>query len=209
MPRLRFQRAAVEKREALLDAATYEFAAHGYEDASINRILLAAGFSKGSFYYYFDDKLDLAVAVLERWAKEYAAIWDAFPVPKTRDEFWESIDMLMKRGTAKLHDEPHVTTDAMIRLGSALARHPEVHARLSNDLVTGMMTKLVASWKRGQEIGAVRTDLTVAQLLTLVQDMKLALVRLLLPMDRAATLDEIEAFGRVHLDMIRRIAERR
>src|SRR5689334_5750559 len=66
MARPRFERAAPEKREALLDAAATEFAAHGYETASLNRILLSAGLSKGSFYYYFEDKADLAAAVLAR-----------------------------------------------------------------------------------------------------------------------------------------------
>jgi AcrR family transcriptional regulator len=209
MPRLRFQRAAAEKREALLDAATLEFASHGYEDASINRILLSAGFSKGSFYYYFDDKADLAVAVLERWAKRYEPIWDELRLPTTPEEFWAGGESVLLRSTAQLREEPHMTTDAMIRLGTALARHEEVRERLSNAVVTGMMSKVVAVWKRGQEIGALRDDLSVPQLLALVQDMKLALVRLLLPSDRAATADEIEAFGRVHYDLVRRISERR
>jgi AcrR family transcriptional regulator len=209
MPRLRFQRAAVEKREALLDAATYEFAAYGYEDASINRILIAAGFSKGSFYYYFDDKADLAVAALERWAKRYESLWDDVGTPDTPDEFWAAGWAVMARGTAQLREEPHVTTDAMMRLATALARHADVRDRLSDAVVTGMMSKVVALWKRGQEIGAVREDLAVQQLLALVQDVKLTLVRLLLPSDRAATVDEIEAFGRVHYDLVRRIAEKR
>ena len=209
MPRLRFQRAAAEKREALLDAATLEFAAHGYDDASINRILLAAGFSKGSFYYYFDDKPDLAVAVLERWAKRFETLWDNFPMPRSPHEFWAAARRFSESTTARLRDEPHVTTDAMLRLGTALARNPEVRERVSSTVISGMMKKLVAIWKHGQEIGAVRDDLSVPDLLALAQDVKLSLVRLLLPHDRAATIEEIEAFGRLHFDMVRRVAERR
>lgn len=209
MPRLRFQRTAPEKRALLLDAATHEFAAHGYDDASINRILLAAGFSKGSFYYYFDDKADLATAVLERWAKRFEAVFDDWPVPNTPEEFWGAAEDLMERNTTQLREESHVTTDAMMRLGTALARHPEVRERVLSAVVTGMMTKVVAIWTRGQEVGAIRTDLPINDLLSLVQDVKLTLVRLLLPSDRAATMDEIEAFTRVHFDVVRRIAERR
>jgi AcrR family transcriptional regulator len=209
MPRLRFQRAAAEKRELLLDSATHEFAAYGYDDASINRILLAAGFSKGSFYYYFDDKADLAVAVLERWAKRYEHVFDRFPTPKTPEEFWTASRTLMEQSASQLRSEPHVTTDAMMRLGTALSRHPEVRDRLASTVVTGMMTKVVAVWTRGQEIGAIRKDLSVPNLLALVQDVKLALVRILLPSDRAATLDEIEAFTRIHFDLVRRISEQR
>ncbi|HEY1956441.1 MAG TPA: TetR/AcrR family transcriptional regulator [Polyangiaceae bacterium] len=209
MPRLRFQKAQAEKRDALLDAATLEFARHGYEDASINRILLAAGFSKGSFYYYFDDKPDLAVAVLERWAKRFENMWDDFPVPKTAAQFWDAAESLIVTSTSQLREDPHVTTDAMIRLGSALARHADVRERLSSAVVTGMMTKVVEIWKHGQDIGAVRDDMPVQTLLALVQDVKLSLVRLVLPHDRAATIDEIEAFSRLHLDLVRRISERR
>jgi AcrR family transcriptional regulator len=207
MPRLRFQRA--EKSEDLLDAATHEFAAHGYEDASINRILLAAGFSKGSFYYYFDDKADLAIAVLERWSKRYEHFWDELGEPTTPREFWKAGRALLERSNAQLREEPNVTTDAMMRLATALARDAQVRERLTSVGITGMMTKVAAMWRRGQEIGAVRTDLTVAQLLALMQDMKLTLVKLLLPSDRAATVDEAEALGRVHFDLVRRVTERR
>jgi len=209
MPRLRFERAPVEKREPLLDAATHEFAAHGYEDASINRILLAGGFSKGSFYYYFDDKADLAVAVLERWAKCASSVWCDAPLPNTPEEFWKVGQSLIDQTMERLRHMPHVTLDAMMRLGTALARFPEVRERLASEPVTGMMTKITNVWKRGQEIGAVRTDLPLPTLLALLQDTKLTLVRLLLPSDRAATVDEIDAFTRTHWDLVRRIAEAR
>ena len=44
--------AAAENAARLLAAAIQEFGTHGYELASINRILDAAGLSKSSFYYY-------------------------------------------------------------------------------------------------------------------------------------------------------------
>ena len=207
MPRLRFQRAALEKRDALLDAATREFATYGYEDASINRILLAAGFSKGSFYYYFDDKPDLAVAVLERWAAQFENVWDDFPQPTTPEEFWAAGEALMNRGSAQIHDMPTVSTDAIMRLGTALARHADVRERLATTVVPKMMSKIVEVWKRGQEIGAVRTDMPVTDILTLAQEAKLTLVRLRLPTDRPATAQEIDDFARLHFDLVRRISE--
>jgi AcrR family transcriptional regulator len=209
MPRPRFQRAAEEKREALLDAATFEFAARGYDDASINRILLAAGFSKGSFYYYFDDKADLAMAVLDRWAERYDDMWDDVPSASTPAEFWAIGKSLIERGTARLREEPTVTVDAMMRLGTAIAKDPAVRERLANSAVERMMAKAAGIWKHGQDIGAVRRDLPVSHLLILVQEMKLALMRLTLPSDRAATVDEIEAFSAIHFDLVRRLCEAR
>ena len=40
-------------------AAMDEFAAHGFHDASLNRVIESAGISKGSMYYYFNGKEDL------------------------------------------------------------------------------------------------------------------------------------------------------
>ena len=56
MPRPRIARLAEDKRTRILEAAAKEFAAAGYENASLNRILEHAGLSKGAAYYYFDDK---------------------------------------------------------------------------------------------------------------------------------------------------------
>ncbi len=65
MPRPRFNKLAPEKRERIMEAAAKEFAAYGYEGASLNRILEQAEVSKGAAYYYFDDKADLFVSATD------------------------------------------------------------------------------------------------------------------------------------------------
>jgi AcrR family transcriptional regulator len=65
MPYARFYKLATEKREKLLDVAAQEFARHGFENASVNRILECAQMSKGAAYYYFEDKVDLFIAVVQ------------------------------------------------------------------------------------------------------------------------------------------------
>jgi AcrR family transcriptional regulator len=207
MPRPRFARAPADKREALLDAAAQEFASHGYEDASINAILLAAGFSKGAFYYYFDDKPDLAAAVLEREAGRYLHIWAELRKPKHAEDFWREIIEVLERGTAELKAAPAARVDAMLRIGTAMSRDPELAKRMMTPAFREATTKLATYWKQGQEVGAVRVDLPVTTLLAILQDIKLVLVRALLPHDRTPTPDELVAFGKLHLDLIRRIAE--
>src|SRR5260221_3577930 len=59
MPFERFEKLAPAKRERILEAAAQEFAANGFEGASVNRILERAQMSKGAAYYYFADKADL------------------------------------------------------------------------------------------------------------------------------------------------------
>jgi AcrR family transcriptional regulator len=58
MPFTRFEKLTQERRERVLDAAAQEFAAYGFEDSSINRILENANMSKGAAYYYFEDKAE-------------------------------------------------------------------------------------------------------------------------------------------------------
>ena len=53
------------QQQAIVQAALDEFAAHGFHDASLNRVIEAAGISKGSMYYYFDGKEDLYAYVAQ------------------------------------------------------------------------------------------------------------------------------------------------
>jgi AcrR family transcriptional regulator len=57
--------AAHDARAALLDAAAEVFATHGFSGASVDRILRAAGFSKGTFYWHFASKEELFLALVE------------------------------------------------------------------------------------------------------------------------------------------------
>jgi AcrR family transcriptional regulator len=53
-----------EHSDALFEAALAEFTDKGYEQASINTILQAAGMSKGQFYYHFANKEDLYLSLI-------------------------------------------------------------------------------------------------------------------------------------------------
>lgn len=55
----RFKNIDVDKRDRIINAATAEFAANGYEKASTNEIVKNAGISRGLLYHYFTDKKEL------------------------------------------------------------------------------------------------------------------------------------------------------
>ncbi|HGG06102.1 MAG TPA: TetR/AcrR family transcriptional regulator, partial [Aliiroseovarius sp.] len=48
-----------DKRERLFQISSGEFAANGFSQASLNRIISQAGMSKSSFHHYFSNKADL------------------------------------------------------------------------------------------------------------------------------------------------------
>jgi len=70
MPKETFFNLPAKKREVIENAAIDEFAKHGYGNASINRIVSAAGIAKGSFYQYFEDKKDVFMHLMDSTAKK-------------------------------------------------------------------------------------------------------------------------------------------
>ena len=105
-PRPRFERLDPERQEAILDAATREFAKEGPAHASLNKILAEAGVSKGAAYYYFDDKEDLFVTVLARVVDQSArAIGGVGPI-ETEADFWREFRSLYERGAGFLRKHP-------------------------------------------------------------------------------------------------------
>jgi len=59
MPKKAFFNLKEEKQEVIFTVAFEEFSKHQYMDASINKIVQNSGISRGSFYLYFEDKLDV------------------------------------------------------------------------------------------------------------------------------------------------------
>jgi len=99
-PLPRFEKLAPAKRRLILDAAAAEFAEHGFEGASFNRIIAAAGISKGAMYYYFADKADAYGAVLDDVLVRMAEAVADVPEPADPEGFWAMI----AAGTERLNE---------------------------------------------------------------------------------------------------------
>ena len=67
MPKDTFFHLPEEKRAVIIRAAEDEFAANGFDLASIQKIIKKAGISRGSFYQYFHDKEDIFFLLLRRF----------------------------------------------------------------------------------------------------------------------------------------------
>jgi AcrR family transcriptional regulator len=68
-------------RAALMKAAVAVFSRKGFEDTSVEEICLAAGYSKGGFYFHFRGKDDLLAQILEHDVDLTRAEWlDALTV---------------------------------------------------------------------------------------------------------------------------------
>jgi len=65
-------RIANNTRERIIDVAKQRFHARGYADVGIKEICDNAKIQKGSFYHFFPSKEDLALTVIDEFAKDWA-----------------------------------------------------------------------------------------------------------------------------------------
>lgn len=73
MPKATFYNIDSKKRERIIEVIIDEFSENTYETASINQIVKASEIAKGSFYQYFEDKLDIYKMAIEICHKERMA----------------------------------------------------------------------------------------------------------------------------------------
>jgi AcrR family transcriptional regulator len=163
MVRNRFENLDPTKQEAILQAAGEEFAKKGFQGASINRIILKSGMSKGSVYYYFEDKADLFVTVIEKGTHRLI-LEMGLPALEVlgADEFWDALLEITHRSVELVQRD-----DWWIKMGQAFHR---LRLEAGSGSAVGRLTEMGRGiWRtiitRGQALGVVRTDLPLELLI--------------------------------------------
>ena len=87
----RLSQLPAEKREKILLACIDEFSAHGYQNASTNRIVKAAGISKGLLFHYFDNKKTLFITILDHTISQLMALTDKYKTALIPDDIFEML----------------------------------------------------------------------------------------------------------------------
>jgi AcrR family transcriptional regulator len=164
MPFSRFANMPGAKRERLLTCAAQEFAAYGFEGASLNRILEAAQIGKSSAYYYFEDKADLFGTTVAYCVERLHL---APPIEGltalTAEAFWPTVTEMHTQPL--LHAQQHPW---LFRAARAVERltpeslQQESLGQLASHLMQGMHTLI----ERGQNLGLIRTDVPQDLLVT-------------------------------------------
>ena len=170
MVRPRFAKLPPAQQQAILAAALEEFAAHGFHDASLNRVIDAAGISKGSMYYYFDGKEDLYAHVVRVELERMIARMGPFDIPpgSDPDTFWSALEIYYLQLMSALETAPQLA--ALIRGWIAASATPAMQQ------IQQEMEKAVVPWMErvlatGQRNGAVRTDLPSGLLIAVAAGM--------------------------------------
>lgn len=158
-PRARLVALEPDRQAALLDPAEREFATHGFSAASLNRILAAAGISKGQAYYYISDKADLYAAVMERaLSRLIRRVNPHFFTPTTPEEFWSQVSEFLDGLTDVLMTDKRLS--ALVR---GIHETPDTRAALAHPL-EDIREEISRAIVAGQSVGAVRSDVPLSLL---------------------------------------------
>jgi len=165
MARPRFGNLDEATRRKILETAAVEFVANGFDGTSLNRLIDRLGLSKGSFYYYFDDKADLFITVIDHTWRTMMPDRGVDLSALDGDSYWSAIEAVMRETHARVYDNPWLI--GMGRLFYNPPDEPAIRAKVVEilDHAREWQAELI---RRGQAIGAVRDDLPVDLLLALL-----------------------------------------
>jgi AcrR family transcriptional regulator len=204
VPRPRFDKLPTDKRQRILETAALEFASRGFEHASLNRIISAAGISKGAAYYYFDDKADLFATVLLHGWQVLAPETDLDLSALDTGTFWPTLFGAYAEMLRKAQDQPWLTA-----VGKLFYRPP------SSPALRGLVADQVGRahhWlreivARGQSVGVVRRDVPGPLLLATVAAAAEAADRWLVDHAQELPPEQMEPAALAVFDMLRRLVE--
>lgn len=152
MPR---RRDARERRDKLIAAAQREFAAHGV-DASLEKIAREAGVAIGTLYRHFPTRLDLLMAAFEPRLREFL---DGAHQALEMDDPWEGfVSYLENLFGVQAGDRGF--NDFLSRRFTDNAETERIHDQMCRQIEDVLA--------RAQEAGAVRPDITQADIVNLI-----------------------------------------
>jgi AcrR family transcriptional regulator len=147
-------------RSALLESAARELSQYGYANLTLERVASNAGYTRGALYHQFEDKEDLALAVLgwadETWQREVGghAAQKGDPVEEL---------LAIARGHAVLCRRDIARVAMALRVEFSGQHHPVASEleRIQAGLIK-RLTRLIKTGRRGGSIPAGPPAETVA-----------------------------------------------
>jgi len=156
MPNARFTRLETAKKEAILEAAMEEFATYDYELASINRIIEKADLTKGSLYYYFDNKEDIYITAINEDINRW---WEFLGNPLrifANKDFWQAVTTFIELRLEYVYKFPH---SLGLMRGMLTIIDKEQGSAILNKIVNKNAKRFNTFLKIGYQKREIRTDL--------------------------------------------------
>lgn len=156
------QRQADLTRNQLLESAMREIHEHGFQSASLSRILDKTGMTKGALYHHFPNKLALGYAVVDELLAMYMQTLWLEPLAKTDDPI-NAIILALSRTCA---DHGH----ELLHFGCPLNNLSQEMSPLDEGFRT-RIDSLYAAWqqalekglRQGLQAGRIRSNIDIQQ----------------------------------------------
>jgi AcrR family transcriptional regulator len=161
MPKQTFLNLSEEKRQIISNAAINEFAEFGFEASSINRIVANSGISKGSFYQYFEDKMDVFKYLLDVLKNEKMVYFKGKHPPSANMDTFEYFRWMVKTGMEFNSAYPRMTqaaTRVLLTEGLYYGKNFTEYHKLTTDTFSMMIKQAM---KKGEVDPSVDVELAV------------------------------------------------
>ncbi|MGI9623425.1 MAG: TetR/AcrR family transcriptional regulator [Acidimicrobiales bacterium] len=154
-------------RERLLECASQLIHARGYESVGVAELCSAADVRKGSFYYHFDSKEDLALAMVDRiWRDRREVLFEpAFgdPTRSAEEQFAIYTALLADGHRERFVEHGQINGCRFGNLAIELSTtHPDIQARIRTCLEE-MAEYFERALQGGIDSGELDPDIDVAE----------------------------------------------
>jgi len=153
-------------RRKVLEAAYREFYHNGFQGGSLNRIVDAAGITKGALFHHFSGKRELGYAVVKEFLVPAVNYWWIQPLAKTEDPV-PAIQAILRR--YRKHVEQETPESGFVYNGCPICNYAAEMSPLDEgfrerleDLYGNWRQAIADALRRGQQAGTVRSDATPA-----------------------------------------------
>ena len=180
MPLARYESIDESLKTRILDVSKDEFSAHGFEGASYNKIIQKIGISKGSMYYYFENKEDLFITCfLDAFARatgDFDFAKASFPLTEDKSTFWDSLKAMSSKQWNEFFQHPTLMSlmRQLVLLGTD---HPMFHKLNARCEGLSEYGAIIGILEHGVEIGAIRDDVPLNVLLRMNTEYEMWLVQ--------------------------------
>ncbi len=156
MPKKTFFNLPKKKRDTITTVALDEFASYPFQQASVARIIKKSGIASGSFYQYFQDKLDLYRHLVDTFTNMKLERFAPLLSNSDNKNFFETFKDVYREGVKFARQNPKLQA-----LAGHLYRDKELLAGQLNDIEPKALKFYGDMLKKGISRGDVRKDIDI------------------------------------------------
>jgi TetR/AcrR family transcriptional repressor of nem operon len=146
-----------DTRQRLMDAAHELIWEYSYGAVTIEAICDRARVKKGSFYYFFDSKSDLALASIRAWREQRELVVKEIFRPEVPpvERIWKYLDFITQRQMRSYEENGQVLGCPLFTLGSEICTQDERIRSLVYEILAGRIQNFEEAIREAQLAGQI------------------------------------------------------